>query len=248
MNDNGPANKTAGIIIIGNEILSGKVQDSNSYFLASELRSLGVSLLRISVIPDEIETIGNEACLFSRNFDYVFTSGGVGPTHDDITMAGIAKGFGVRLITHPELKDRFKQRYGGLANSSVMKMAEVPEGTEVIDLGNAKFPLVCFRNIFIFPGIPKYLREKFSLVRERFRCSCFYLKRFFINAEETEIAAVLNAVVEENTEVSFGSYPILDNPEYKIVVTAESKSKPAMTKAVADLSGRIPSKIVVRVE
>ncbi len=240
--------KTSGIIIIGNEILSGKVQDSNSFFLACELRALGVSLMRISVIPDDLDLIGNEAVLFSRSFDYVFTSGGVGPTHDDITMAGIARGFGVRLITHPDLEKRFNNRYGESPNASVMKMAEVPEGTEVIDLGNSKFPLVSFRNIFIFPGIPKYLREKFSLVRERFRCPCFYMKRFFLKAEETEIAAILNSVVASNLEVAFGSYPVLDNPEYKIVVTAESKSEAAMIKAVGEFSSRIPKNIVVRLE
>lgn len=248
MDGNKTAVKTCGIIIIGNEILSGKVQDSNSYFLACELRALGVSLMRISVIPDDLDLIGNEAVLFSRSFDYVFTSGGVGPTHDDITMAGIARGFGVRLITHPELECRFNKRYGGSANSAVMKMAEVPEGTEVIDLGNSKFPLVSFRNIFIFPGIPKYLREKFSIIKERFRCPCFYMKRFFLNAEETEIAAVLNSVVAENAEAAFGSYPVLDNPEYKIVVTAESKSEKAMNKAVGEFLTRIPKNIVVRVE
>ncbi|MFB3061740.1 MAG: molybdopterin-binding protein, partial [Candidatus Binatia bacterium] len=76
--------KTAGIIIIGNEILSGKTQDSNSYFLCTELRALGVDVQRVSVIPDEIQLIGEEAVAFSRKCDFVFTTGGVGPTHDDV--------------------------------------------------------------------------------------------------------------------------------------------------------------------
>jgi molybdenum cofactor synthesis domain-containing protein len=84
--------KTAAVIIIGNEILSGKVKDSNSSYLASELRELGVDLRRISVIPDDIETIGEEVSKCSQDYDFVFTSGGVGPTHDDVTMKGIAKG------------------------------------------------------------------------------------------------------------------------------------------------------------
>ena len=93
--------KTAGIIIIGNEILSAKVRDINSFYLASELRALGVDVRRISVIPDEIGSIAGEASEFSNAYDYVFTSGGVGPTHDDVTMAGIAKGFGLKRISHP---------------------------------------------------------------------------------------------------------------------------------------------------
>lgn len=240
--------KTAGIIIIGNEILSGKVQDSNSFFLASELRALGVNVMRISVIPDDIETIGREALSFSDSFDYVFTSGGVGPTHDDITAAGIAYGFGVKLMKHPALEQKFRGRYGKTCNEAVLKMAEVPEGAELIDFENSRFPLVAFRNIFIFPGIPKYLREKFGLIKERFRTTALYMKRLFLDAEECDIAADLNRIVAENGEVSFGSYPVLDNPEYKIIVTAECRSEDSLSKAVRQLLDSLPGNIIVKVE
>ena len=240
--------KTAGIIIIGNEILSGKVQDSNSFFLASELRALGVNVMRISVIPDDIETIGKEALSFSKSFDYVFTSGGVGPTHDDITAAGIACGFGVKLVKHPALEQKFRERYGKTCNEAVLKMAEVPEGAELIDFGNSRFPLVSFKNIFIFPGIPKYLREKFGLLKERFRTNALYLKRLFLDADESDIAADLNRIVAENKDVSFGSYPILDNPEYKIIVTAECRSEDSLSKAVRQLLESLPGTIIVKVE
>jgi molybdenum cofactor synthesis domain-containing protein len=243
-----PAIKTAGIIIIGNEILSGKVQDSNSFYLVSELRSLGVNVMRISVIPDDVETIGREAVSFSASFDYVFTSGGVGPTHDDITIAGIAHGFDVKVIKHPALEERFRTRYGASLNDSIMKMAEVPEGAEVVDFGNARFPLVVFRNIFIFPGIPKYLREKFALIRERFRCAAIYLRKLFLDAEESEIAAVLNKIVDSHRDVSFGSYPILDNPEYKIVITAESRSEGSLKSAVDELVAILPRRVILRTE
>jgi molybdenum cofactor synthesis domain-containing protein len=243
-----PAIKTAGIIVIGNEILSGKVQDSNSFFLVSELRALGVNIMRISVIPDDVETIGRECRSFSGSFDYVFTSGGVGPTHDDITIAGIAHGFGVKVVRHPALEERFRTRYGESLNDSIMKMAEVPEGAEVLDFGNARFPLVVFRNIFIFPGIPKYLREKFALIRERFRCTSIYLKKLFLDAEESDIAAVLSKVVEGHGEVSFGSYPVLDNPEYKIIITAESRDEEALKRAVGELLGKLQERTIVRIE
>ncbi len=241
-------NRTAGIIIIGDEILSGKVQDSNSFYLAAELRKLGVNLMRISVIPDDTEIIGNETSEFSKHYDFVFTSGGVGPTHDDVTMEGIAKGFAARLISHPQLEDYFRSKYGGHLNEAVLKMTEAPEGAEIIDFGNMSFPLVLYRNIFIFPGIPEYLRNKFSLIKERFRSSAFHLRRFFLEAKESDIAAILNAVVANNREVSFGSYPIIGNPEYKIIVTAESKSLDALNRSVDELIRRIPGDIVVRVE
>ncbi len=248
MNTDKNTTKTAGIIIIGNEILSGKVQDTNSFYLASELNNLGVNVMRISVIPDEIEIIGNEALEFSRNYDYVFTSGGVGPTHDDLTMEGIAKGFNVRLIRHPELEKLFLSRYGKSANDSFMKMADVPEGAEIIGLELMPFPVVSFKNIFIFPGIPEYLKKKFSLIKERFRSSAFYSKRLFLNANESDIAKTLNTVVQESIDVTFGSYPVLGNPEYKIIITAESKLESSLNKAVDELIKRLPEDILVRVE
>ena len=245
---NSAAEKTAGIIIIGNEILSGKVQDSNSFFLASELRALGVNVLRITVIPDDIEVIGREAVLFSKSFDHVFTSGGVGPTHDDLTMKGLADGFGVAMMLHSSLEARFRRRYGDRLNEAILKMALVPEGTEVIDFGDNSFPLVFFRNIYVFPGIPRFLREKFLLVRERFRTACFFLARIFVNAEESEIAALLNRTVAAYPEISFGSYPIMDNPEYRIIITAEARDKERLDAAVARLLTLLPEQIIVRVE
>ena len=240
--------KTAGIIIIGNEILSGKVSDCNSSYLASELRALGVSLMRISVIPDDAEVIGSEAEWFSRTYDFVFTSGGVGPTHDDVTMEGIARGFGAQVVSHPELVRRFQAYYGDRCNAAVMKMAEVPEGAEIVDPGNMSFPVISFRNIFIFPGIPKYLAEKFAAIRERFRSAAFHIIRLFLNANESDIAESLNKTVSEHENVTFGSYPVLDSPEYRVIVTAESKFPDALRASVAELMARLPKGAFVRVE
>lgn len=240
--------RTAGIIIIGDEILSGKVHDSNSFYLASELRKLGVSLMRISVIPDNTEVIGNEAVEFSVQYDFVFTSGGVGPTHDDVTMEGIARGFNARLIRHPQLEKYFLLKYKDQLNQAVLKMAEVPEGADIIDFSDMSFPLVMYRNIFVFPGIPEYLKNKFSLIKERFRSSAFYLRRLFLNANESDIAEILNTIVAESSDVSFGSYPVLGNPEYQIIITAESKSEDAVIRSMDALIRRIPENIIARVQ
>jgi molybdenum cofactor synthesis domain-containing protein len=240
--------KTAGIIIIGNEILSGKVQDSNSFYLATELRSLGVNVRRISIIPDEEDIIGREVREFSAMFDYVFTSGGVGPTHDDVTMKGIAKGFGVMNVSHPGIKRFLTEKYTDKLNDAVLKMTEVPEGSEVIIPEGIRFPIVVFKNIFIFPGIPEYLRNKFSCIKERFRSVPFFIKKVFLNTRESEIAHVLSVVADENTEVMFGSYPVIKNPEYTVVVTAESRSEELLNDAVNSFIKRIPREKLVRIE
>ena len=108
--------KTAGIVIIGNEVLSGKTQDINSHFFCTELRQLGVEVQKISTIQDEIPLIGKEVAEFSQRFDFVFTSGGIGPTHDDVTIEGIAHGFGVKVVRHPEIEARMRRRLGAELN------------------------------------------------------------------------------------------------------------------------------------
>ncbi len=239
---------TAGIIIIGNEILSGKVRDDNSYFLASELRSLGVHLERISTIPDDVETIGKEVAGFSNKYDYVFTSGGVGPTHDDVTMAGIARGFGVKLVENQDIIKILRSHFNEDINNAVLKMANVPEGTEVVVSENVRFPVISFKNIFIFPGIPEYMQNKFSLISERFRSSKFHLKRLFLNIHESYFAEILNEVVAENRDVDFGSYPVVGKPDYRVMITAESKLKESLEKALDDLTGRLPENVIIRIE
>ena len=240
--------KTAGIIIIGNEILSGKVQDVNSYYLTCELRELGVDVQRISVIPDLIDVIGREAVEFSGKYDYVFTSGGVGPTHDDVTMAAIAEGFGVKLVANEEIRNILYSRYKDLVNNAVLKMTEVPEGSEIDFRDNMRFPVVSYRNIFIFPGIPEYLKNKFSIIKERFRTSEFYLKRLYLDCYESNIAEILNAVVEKYGEVTFGSYPVLGKTDFRVILTAESKTEGPLTTALDELISRLPDDLLVRVE
>ena len=120
--------RTAGIILIGNEILSGKVVDANASYLCRELRALGVAVRKISVIPDEVELIASEVGEQSSAFDVVFTSGGVGPTHDDVTMEGVARALGVAVLRDPRLVRLLEGLYKGRLNEARLKMAEVPEG------------------------------------------------------------------------------------------------------------------------
>src|SRR6059058_4492948 len=123
--------KTAGIVLIGNEILSGKVVDANAAYLCRELRQLGVDVRRITVIPDEIQLIAATVSEFSRSFDVVFTSGGVGPTHDDVTVEGVARAFGSPVVRHPTLVALLRDFYKDDLNEARLKMAEVPDGAEL---------------------------------------------------------------------------------------------------------------------
>jgi FAD synthetase len=240
--------RTAGIILIGNEILSGKIADVNAGYLCRELRALGVDVRRISVIPDEVELIAREVAEFSRGYDVVFTSGGVGPTHDDVTIEGVARALGVGVVRDPRLVALLEGFYKDRLNEPRLKLAEVPEGAELEGQGDLVFPAVVVRNVYVLPGVPEIFRQKFQALKERFRESPFHLCAVFVNMGEGTLAEHLNAVLAASPHVLLGSYPEFSNPEYKVKVTLESKDRACLDRAVTDLLGRLPEASVVRVE
>lgn len=239
---------TAGILIIGNEILSGKTQDTNSPYLCRELRALGVEVKRISVIPDDVEIIAAEAAAFSAAYDVVITTGGVGPTHDDVTVEGIAKGLGRPVISHPELEGLVKKRYAGALNSARLRLAKVPAGAELIGHPDLVFPVVVLQNIYVFPGVPEVLRQKFNAIKERFRDTPFFLKKVLITTGESTIAEHLDALVREYPVLLLGSYPEPNNPDYRVTLTLESKDPVYLDQALSRLMSLLPSSAVFKVE
>jgi FAD synthetase len=240
--------KTAGIVIIGNEVLSGKTRDTNSHFFCTELRQLGVELQKISTIQDNIEIIGKEVAAFSDRFDYVFTSGGVGPTHDDVTIEGVAHGLGVRVVRHPDIERRMRQRLGDQVNEARLRMANVPEGATLLATEAPFAAIVKIRNIYIFPGIPRILEERFHAIKETFRDTPYYLKNVFVRYGEGIIASILNELLVNFPNLMLGSYPVLDLPEYKVKVTLESKDSDYLEQALRALIASLPPDAVHRVD
>ena len=148
-------NPTAGVIIIGNEILSGKTQDLNLQFIGLKLGELGVRLERAVVIPDVEATIIATVNDYRTQYDYVFTTGGIGPTHDDITSACVAKAFGVELVEDPEAVSRLQRNYQhGELSPARRKMACVPEGASLVDNPISQAPGFRIGNVFVLAGIP----------------------------------------------------------------------------------------------
>ncbi|MBI3637497.1 MAG: competence/damage-inducible protein A [Candidatus Rokubacteria bacterium] len=239
--------KTAGIILIGNEILSGKIADANAAYLCRELRPLGVDVRRISVIPDEVDLIAREVAAFSAEFDVVFTSGGVGPTHDDVTIEGVARAMGAGVVRHPELSAVLKDYLGDRLNDAHLRMAEVPEGAELIAGGSLRFPTILMRNVYVLPGVPEVFRQKFDAIKERFRDRPFHLKNVFVRIGEGTLAAYLNGLLEDFPALLLGSYPEFSNPEYRVKVTLESQDPGYLDGALAAFLGRLPADAVVKV-
>jgi len=243
-----PRDLLAAIIVIGNEILSGKVVDTNAPFLTRELRAIGVTLKRILTIPDEVDEIAEAVKEFRPRYDVVFTSGGVGPTHDDVTMEGIAKGLGRRLVRHPAIEGRLREFYKEHVNDARLKMSEVPEGAELLVDGRLGFPTVKCENFYILPGIPELFEQKFEALRERFTATPYTLRVVYTREGEGSIAEHLNATLAAFPELLLGSYPKLSDPDYTVKLTLESKDPEYVDRALAHLLRLLPAETVVRTE
>jgi len=240
--------KTAGILIIGNEVLSGKVTDENSPYLVRELRSLGVDVRRIVTIPDEIPIIMEVVRDMARAHDLLFTTGGVGPTHDDVTIAAIARAFHRRLVRHPLLEEALRRHYEAGITAAQLRMAEVPEGSRLLGAEDFSLPVVAYENVFIFPGIPETVRRKFACIREQFREAPYVLRRIYLRCDEGEIATDLYGTIERFPSLQLGSYPILHNPDHSVLLTLESKRAGEVEQAVQFLLEHLPTSLIVRVE
>lgn len=240
--------RTAGIVIIGDEILSGKFADENAQFLIGALAGLGVTLRRVSIIPDDIEDIAGTVRRFSERFDWVFTSGGVGPTHDDMTIPGIAHGFGTRVVIHPALEKVLREYWGPTMPEANLRLAEVPEGAELVPgphgTTTARWPVVCYRNVYILPGVPVLFRQKFLDIQERFRSTPMASARLYVNADEGVFADQLTAVALAHPAVKIGSYPRFAETAFRVLLTLESRDDGELAAAVAGLEQALAAWLV----
>ena len=239
---------TAGLLVIGNEILSGKIVDTNSPYLAGELRQLGVDLERIITVPDGVDVIAADVSAMSDAFDFVFTSGGIGPTHDDVTMEAVAKAFGRDIVPSEALMERLRRVQEEPLNDAMKKMAMLPEGATAIDAGDLWFPIVCVENVHVFPGIPELFRKKFASIRDRFGGVPVKLTRVFVTRYESDIAEDLHELLREFPELMLGSYPRIGEPDYRVMLTLESRDPDYLERATKSLCARLPSDVIQRIE
>ncbi len=229
-----PETVTAALIIIGNEILSGKVEEANARYLAQELFALGWHLKEIAVVPDERALVVESIRRLAATYDHVFTSGGVGPTHDDITLAAVAEAMERPLVVSSVLERLLQKFYGvQLLTPSQQRLAFVPEGA-VLHYGSAsQYPQMMVDNVYPLPGIPDLFRKKFAELKELWPPAAPRERRCLnLVAMETELADLLAAVAEEHPEVQLGSYPTLKDGEWHLELVLESTDSAQLAKAL----------------
>jgi len=240
---------TAAAIIIGDEILSAKVRDANTPLLIDLLAELGVELERIVVIGDDCESIANEVAACSAKYDVVFTSGGVGPTHDDCTIKGVAGAFSVGVVVHPELEAMIRAYWGDRFTESALRIAEMPEGSRLLYGDDGLLPLVVYDNIYLFPGVPRLFAAKLPSLRSELTGTPKVLHGVFLNSDESRVAPLLSRVAEEHPQVKIGSYPRFgEDVDHRLWISLESVDDNEVSAATNHLLELVPDDEVVRVE
>lgn len=237
----------AAIVLIGNELLSGKIRDQNAAYLAEQLYALGVTLRRIAVVPDERDAIVDEVRRCVAAADVVFTSGGVGPTHDDITLESIAAAFDLPVARHQGLAKILAEHFGERLRPEHLRMADLPEGAELVAEGEIRWPVVKVREVYVLPGIPELFRAKFDAIAERFRSGRFHLRSVYLDADEGTIAARLS-VLEDDHDVRVGSYPRWDAADHRVRVTIEGRDPAAVNGAADALVTSLDPAWIVRLD
>lgn len=201
-------NPTAAILIIGNEILSGRTKDSNINFLSQNLNKLGIKVGEARIIPDKSDQIIDTVRHLSRNYTYVFTTGGIGATHDDITADCVARAFNRKLEPHPEAIRILTDQYGERLNDVRLRMALIPEGGTLIKNSVSKAPGFQIENVFCLAGIPSVMNAMFeSLIGRLNRGAPIFQKTITCSLTENTIADELGSIQKEFPDVEIGSYP-----------------------------------------
>jgi molybdenum cofactor synthesis domain-containing protein len=224
---------TAAILVIGNEILSGKVEEANVAVLARELRRLGILLQRVVVVMDDVETIAREVKELSAAHDWLFTSGGVGPTHDDVTVEAVARAFGVPVVSSPEMEAMLRGHYGERTTDGHLRMALVPQGAALEVSEQVTWPTMRLGNTWLLPGIPEVFRMKLPVVVARVGAgeAAFVTHAVYVKLDEGVLKPQLDAVVARFEDVSVGSYPKWLDPAYKTKITFDGRDEARVVAA-----------------
>ena len=219
----------AAILIIGNEILSGRTQDTNTSTLATWLNSIGVKVNEVRVVPDDEKIIIDTLNLLRKSYNYVFTTGGIGPTHDDITAESVSKAFNRKYQVHKEAFKLLEAYYKpGEFNEGRQKMVWMPEGAELILNPTSGAPGFNVDNVFCLPGVPSILKSMLGGLKNKIVGGEPILSHTIsLRTVESEIANSLTKVQEQNKDVEIGSYPFFHAGKLgvSIVIRSENQSK-----------------------
>jgi molybdenum cofactor synthesis domain-containing protein len=235
-----PAPVTAGLLVIGDEILSGRTKDKNIGYIAEYLTNIGIDLREVRVVPDvEAEIVAALDALRARN-TYLFTTGGIGPTHDDITADCVAKAFGVTIDYDPRAVAIMKERFDAMGtqmNEARMRMTRIPAGAELVLNKVSAAPGFWIGNVIVMAGVPSIMQAMLDYVAPKLATGAKMLSETVrADAREGDVGTELGAVAKQHPDVMIGSYPFMDDrgPNTNIVVRSRDADKLAAARAAVE--------------
>lgn len=229
-------NPTACLLLIGNELLSGRTQDKNLAFLGKRLAAMGIRLAEARVIADDTHIIVHNVNDTRQRFDYVFTTGGIGPTHDDITSAAIARAFNVPLKRHPRAEQVLRDFYADSLNEARLRMADIPAGAELIDNPISGAPGFQIANVYVLAGIPSVMQAMFDALAEGLRHGEPILSRTLTtDRREGELAEGLTDIQSRYPDLSIGSYPFFTSAQKGVNIVVRGLNAELLNEAVNEL-------------
>jgi len=233
----GPKVVTSAVLVIGNEILSGRTRDSNLHYLAGELTAIGIRLMEARVVPDIESRIVEAVNSLRALYDYVFTTGGIGPTHDDITSASIAKAFGLKLVRNPQAVKLLTKHYGeGNLTEARLRMAEVPEGATLIDNPVSTAPGFKIGNVHVLAGVPTICQAMFDGLKGGLaRGDIVHSTTVSAYVGEGVIARDLGALQQRYPGLDIGSYPFFRQGRFGASFVIRGTDEQAIGNAAAEL-------------
>lgn len=240
---------TVAILLIGNELLTGKIVDSNGVYAVKRLTELGATVTEVRIVRDGEATIAAAINELRASADWVLTSGGIGPTHDDLTMPAVAAAFAAEMEHRPGLQEHIDRFFGEdpVRHRVWSQMAWVPVGCQLIHEDGMYWPVYRMENVYVLPGVPQIFVRQFDHIAERFRGTARELVVLYLSVGEGRIAEPLTDATKRFATATFGSYPVMDNPEHRTRVTIECDRTDELERAVSWLKQALQD-AVVRVE
>ena len=235
---------TAAILVIGDEILSGRTKDKNIGYIAEYLTKIGIDLKEVRVVRDEEKEIVDALNALRTRYTYVFTTGGIGPTHDDITTDCVAAAFGRRVIRHPKAVEAITAYYGDKLNEARLRMTRIPKGADLVVNKVSGAPGIWIGNVIVMAGVPSIMQAMLDEVAPKLKTGIRMLSETVrANAREGDIGTQLGEIAKANPEVAIGSYPFFDpqhGPNTNVVLRARDAQKLEVAKrAVEEMLERV---------
>jgi molybdenum cofactor synthesis domain-containing protein len=233
-------------LILGNEVLSGKVEDANGPLLIRELRAHGIPLCCMATLPDSVEAIVEGLQWARRRATVVITSGGIGPTHDDVTVQAAAQVLGRRLVRLPQMVALLEAR--GLASlPEGLRLADAPEGAELLPTPGSWLPVLFCDGLYLLPGVPPLFAAQLRAILPRLPRAPVFLRTLFLGVDETEIAGVLGDIARGAPDLMLGSYPQWDRSlDHRLQITVEGAAAERVEEVVRLLVAALPPGAIIR--